>query len=172
VASGKDLDFPVIVWARALYAYSILGKNLSHLNDVTNYSVEKFLEKINYADAESISLVLFSLARFGKYDSNTWTQLLNALEHKQFRPEFTVVKSKEPFVYRYEEVDNSSKFLDDFCNPVFEKGYKAIYETLYALRHLSQNSNDLKDRANENIRMLEQRFPLVLSNFETFNKLI
>ena len=161
---NKESDMPVAVYARILYAY-VLISNLK-LGAKTDKEVlrniyDKFLLKIEFADAESISHVLFYLSFIKDYKSD-WELLLNELNNKNFYPEFTKVSTNDPFIFRYQEIFDShlkKKILSEEDNDLYILGMRSVYDSYIA----SKSVGDKLDFS-EAIKNFEQRFPNLLEN--------
>lgn len=173
ITNSQNLNFPVVVWGRLLYAYAKLGINPQRNAKKIDVVISKFMEKINFADTETISLVLFALAKLGNYKQKTWIDILNALKEKSFSCEFTKVQSKVPFVFRYEEVPVvTSKILDDFNSKLFECGHKEILDVYYALLNAHSNSSELQPLTKKAISHFESKYGPVLKNYQKYTEFI
>lgn len=149
----EKLDLPVAVYARILLAAVVANSNSdktlknSLTKEVYELCIKKFLDKIEFADIESISAVIYSLSAFQFFDDNVWKLLIDNLESKSFVPEYTEVVNKSPHIFRYEELDSngfSSSYLDDFGNKVFLNGYFEVFLCFYGLLRASQNGVEVK----------------------------
>lgn len=167
------LDLPVVVYSRILYA-SVIANSRSNSNKLNlgeegfKVCIDKFMEKLEYADSESTAYVMFALSHFGYYDAETWRLLANSLNEKLFVPEFSLVSHKEPHVFRYEDVDNKfadSDLLDEFGNKLFIRGYMPVFLAYSALLNANGNGVDCQ----EAIRNIAGRFPNVNQDVENFN---
>jgi len=176
IEDQDKLDLPVAFYARVLYA-GVVANSLSVADPNTKNSISeeayrlclgKFLEKIEFADAESIALSMFSLANFGVFEENVWRTLIEHLKAKSFAPEFTYVSNKAPHVFRYEEVDTKeikSQYLDDFGNKLFVNGYLPVFLAYSALNKAVKKGVNVGDMIVE----IEKRFPEVREEVNLFN---
>jgi len=124
----EKVNFPAAVTARLLYS---VAKN-SELNIINNLKcddnelnimINLFIKKLEFADGDSISQVLFALASLQNFNKDTWSTLISEVKTKKFRPEFTLVSNKAPFVFRYYENDSfHTGIVDTFGNHLFFKG--------------------------------------------------
>ena len=168
----EKLDLPVVVYSRILYASTIANsseKNKINLNQENfELCVEKFLEKIEFSDSESIAFVMFALSHFGNYNNKYWDLLKNSLEGKFFVPEFSQVSPKEPHVFRYEDADmktGQSDLLDNFGNKIFINGYMPVFLAYSALVKANANGVDCGDA----IKNLNGRFKNINEDVQNFN---
>jgi hypothetical protein len=123
------LNIPVVVSGRLLYAlalnkdYSFIKANNEDLERIVGKIVDKFVEKLDLADADSIACVLYALAKFNNFDSKLWNNLLNEVSKKSFKPDFTHVENRTPHLFRYREwkFENNVSF-DDLGNQLYFKG--------------------------------------------------
>jgi hypothetical protein len=167
----ESLDLPAAVYARILYASSIIStlknskdgdlffsQNENNIFDknVLNIVLQKFLQKVEYADADSLASVMYALTKFKHFQNEVWTKLIHNLQGKKFTPEFTLVQPKLPFVFRYSEV--TPKNLNIYY---YSKG---VFQADWALRESSRNGVD----SAEGIKTFEQRFNL--KNDEGYEK--
>ena len=166
---NKKLDLPVVVSARTLYAaaYSTKRNKKEYDNNVLKLILETFIEKIEYADADSISQVLFSLSSYGYYKPDIWNRLALVLEKKKFYPEFTTVSLAYPHLYRYKETKERefrNSTLDEFGITLFNKGYLTVFEAYYSL--LEANKNNINTKSS--LLNLEERFPILKTHFDEY----
>jgi len=172
----KNLDLPVAVYARILYAGVVANSNTevnqSEKNtineDAYKFCLNSFVDKIEFADAESISMVMFSLSNFGIFDENIWKKLSDNLKNKSFAPEYTQVTYKSPHVFRYEDVDvNSikSQYLDEFGNKLFVNGFLPVYQAFSSLNKAIENGVNVGDLINN----LSRKFPQLKDEIHKFN---
>jgi hypothetical protein len=170
-----NLNLPVAVYSRILYASTLANSGSQNDNhklylDQVGFEmcVEKFLEKIEYSDSDSIAYVMFALSHFENYNTNVWNLLKNSLNEKYFMPEFSQVSPKEPHVFRYEDVDvktAESDLLDSFGNKIFIHGYMPVFLAYTAL--MKANSNGVN--CVEAINNLNGRFPNIKEDIQKFN---
>lgn len=155
---NKEVDLPVVVFARILYAYVLIKE---HNYDVTadintlNIIADKFIKKVEFADAESISQVLHYLA-YVKNTKADWGALLDALKKKHFLPEFTKVKNSDPHVFRYIEVEKDSLKKTNFGeigNDLYIFGLKPVFDAYHACKTMGDSIN-----TSDAIKDLEARF--------------
>ena len=172
---SEKLDLPVAVYARMVYSGTIANSGEKNKNSFTEenfiFCVKKFLEKIEYADTESLSLVIFALSNFSIYNKDLWEELIANLEGKSFIPEFTQVSPKAPHVFRYEEKklgEIKSELLDEFGNLLFLQGYLPVYFVYTGLLKAEENGIECGRFLKE---MLE-RFPGLDRNVEKFENSI
>lgn len=171
----EKLDLPVVVFSRILYAATIANstssltrKNLTLDQEGFELCVEKFLEKLEFADSESIANVMFSLSHFRNFESQIWELLCKALNEKLFVPEFTQVSPKEPHVFRYEDIDTKSAesdLLDAFGNKIFINGYLPVYLAYSSLKKASENGVNCE----ESLSNLSRRFSGIEKEIQNFN---
>ncbi len=173
------LDLPVAFYARILYAGVVANSNFASaaqgaankktINEESyRFCLEKFMEKIEFADAESISIVMFSLANFGVFEENVWRSLIEHLKAKSFTPEFTHVANKTPHVFRYEDVDVKhvkSNYLDQFGNKLFLEGYLPVFQAFSSLNKALEKGVNAEDMIN----VLNSKFPKVKDEVHLFN---
>lgn len=172
----EKLDLPVAVYARTLFAGVVAnsafasvsnGKNTIN-EEVYRFCLTKFLEKIEFADADSIAMTMFSLANFGVFEQNVWRSLIDHLKGKSFTPEFTHVTNKTPHVFRYEEVDTKqikSQYLDQFGNKLYVNGYLPVFQAYFALNKAVENGVNAGDIIND----LVAKFPEIKEEVQLFN---
>lgn len=176
IEDQQKLDLPVAFYARLLYAgvlaNSINADNGNSKNTISEeaykFCVSKFLEKLEFADSESIAVVMFSLANFGVFEENIWRSLIEQLKAKTFAPEYTHVAHKAPHVFRYEEVDTQkiqSQYLDPFGNKLFLNGYLHVFQAYHALHKALERGVNVGDMVVE----LEKRFPEIKQEVQIFN---
>jgi hypothetical protein len=155
---NKELDLPVAVFARILYAYVLIKDNNYDVNVDTatlDAIVDKFIKKVEFADAESISQVMHYLA----YVKNTkvdWNILMAELKKKHFLPEFTKVTNSDPHVFRYVEVDNDDLKKTNFGeigNKLYVLGLKPVFDAYKACKTVGDRIN-----TSSAIKDLESRF--------------
>lgn len=179
----QKLDLPVAFYARVLYAGVVANSNFAasaHSGNEGKHTINeesyrfclgKFMEKIEFADAESISIVMFSLANFGVFEENVWRNLIDNFKGKCFAPEFTHVSNKTPHLFRYEDLDIKeikSQYLDQFGNKLFLNGYLPVFQAYSALsKAVEQGVN-----ADDIVKDLVQRFPEIKDEVEIFNAAI
>ncbi len=172
----EKFDLPVAVFARILYASNIAngnseakqsGKNMIN-EEAYRLCLGKFLEKIEFADAEAISMVMFSLSNFGVFEETVWKTLIDAMNNKNFVPEFTIVTNKTPHVFRYEEIDAKSiksQYLDDFGNKLFLNGYLAVFQAYSSIIKAHEKGVNCGDI----ITNLQNKFPELKDEVDKFN---
>jgi hypothetical protein len=169
---NPKFDMPVAVSARTLYAAAYFerinnfeGNSYKEMeasqikSEVLEFILNKFLQKIQYADAESISQVLFCLDKFNHYPVDIWNRLIQEISNRNFEPEFTKVRPHFPIFYRYHEVSdaqNCSIHLDKVGNEIFFQGAKPIYETYNAVSRAVYKNNAIQ--ASDYLRHLEEKF--------------
>jgi hypothetical protein len=164
---NENIDLPVACHSRLLYAYVLIERkrfNLKKKSDpeVLNTILNRFMDKIEYADAESIAQVAHYLAYTGNKDNRIWSVLLSSLNDKLFYPEFTKVTNKNPHVFRYEEVgEKDNKAFDKVTSDLYLKGYRPVFDLYNALRKVGVDADAQK--------ALEKRFPILKSDSYTFN---
>lgn len=177
----QKLDLPVAFYARILYAGVVANSNFAAAaaaaaqsakktinEEAYRFCLQKFLEKIEFADAECIAIVMFSLANFGVFEENMWSSLIGNLKAKSFAPEFTHVTNKTPHVFRYEDLDVKtvkSQCLDEFGNKLFLNGYLPVFQAYSALSKASENGVEAKDLLSDLVR----RFPEIKDEVSLFN---
>lgn len=169
---SENLDLPVVVYARILYAGVLANargnSNMALDQENFNLCLSKFIEKLEYADSESIAYVMFSLSHFGNFEANVWNLLGNALKEKFFIPEYSLVSPKEPHVFRYEDVDEKSgdsDLLDNFGNKIFVRGYMPVFLAYSALVKANGNGVDCGDY----LRNMSGRFPNINEDVQSFD---
>ena len=168
----ENLNLPVAVYSRMLYASTLANSGSQSQKlylDKNGFElcVEKFLEKIEYSDSESIAYVMFALSHFENYNINIWNLLKNSLFEKFFVPEFSQVSPKEPHVFRYEDVNvksAESDLLDEFGNKIFIHGYFSVFLAYMSL--MKANSNGVN--CQEAINNLNRRFPNIKEDIQKF----
>jgi hypothetical protein len=154
---NENIDLPVVVYSRILYAHVLIEKKKFHLTvevkqNVLDKILSRFLEKIEYADAESIANVAYYLAHTGHKSSATWGILLNNISTKSFYPEFTKVINKNPFIFRYEEIkEKSNSNFDKISEALYLNGYRPVVDLYSSLKKLDLGHDIQKD--------LDTRFP-------------
>jgi len=169
----EKLNLPVVIYSRILFASTIAnsrskGNNTTLDQEGFELCLEKFMEKLEYADSESIAYVMFALSHFGNYNPETWNLLGKHLNDKFFVPEFSQVSPKEPHVFRYEDVDTKtadSDLLDILGNKVFIGGYLPVFLAYSSLTKAMGNGVECKDSLNN----LSGRFPGIKEETEMFN---
>ena len=155
---SKDIDLPVAVFARILYAYVLIKERNYETNaEVATLDaiVDKFVKKVEYADAESISQVLYYLAYFKNIKAD-WATLLSELKKKHFLPEFTNVKNSDPHIFRYVEVgreDMKKTNFGEIGNDLFIFGLKPVLDAYNACKSMGERIN-----TSSAIKDLESRF--------------
>ena len=170
---NTKFDVPVAVSARTLYAAAYFGNinafegntykeiEASEIkSEVLEFILNKFVEKIQYADAELISQVLYSLSKFEHYPTDIWNRLIKELSTKAFEPEFTKVRPHFPLFYRYQEVKTESvisHYLDARGNELFLHGAKPVFEAYNSISRAAYKNNSIQ--ATEYLTYLEEKFP-------------
>jgi hypothetical protein len=165
-------DIPVAVCAKTLYGAAYFeginnfeGNSFKEMEaseikpEVLEFILKKFLQKIQNADAESISQVMFCLDKFNHYPVDIWNVLIQEQSQRSFEPEFTKVRPHFPIFYRYQEVSNnqfSSLFLDEKGNQLFLHGTKAVYETYNSVSKAAYKNSAIQ--GNDYIKHLEEKF--------------
>jgi hypothetical protein len=133
VEEEKDLDLPVAVYARLIFSQSIqkIG-NLDYevSEEVYEKSLRLFLKKLKFADSNSLSMVVFSLAHKKYKDSKTWELLFKKLENTFFESEFTKVNNYSPHLFKYRELDLLKKkdFQEEFALKIIKQGLSICVE--------------------------------------------
>ena len=168
---NAKFDVPVAVAARTLYAAAYFNNANAKENpfkqfefsdikiETLNFILDKFIQKIQYADAESISQVMQTLTYFNYYNVEIWNKLISELKPKSFEPEYTKVRSSFPLFFRYQEVKMSSLdsiYLGPQGNDLFIHGFKSVVEAYNSL--LKASYNESKIDSAEICKNLEERF--------------
>jgi hypothetical protein len=156
---NDNIDLPVAVYARILYAHVLLEKKGIKLERgvkkaVLDKILNRFLEKVEFADAESISQVAHYLGHCGNKHNVIWDLLINNLRGKLFYPEFTKVSHKNPHVFRYVETsEKDHSAYDKNTQDLYINGYRPVVDLYNALKQLGVSTDTQKD--------LELRFPMI-----------
>jgi hypothetical protein len=169
---NPKFDIPIAVCARTLYGAAYFeginnfeGNSYKEMQaseikpEVLEFILKKFLQKIQYADAESISQVLFCLDKFNHYSVDIWNGLIKEISERNFEPEFTKVRPHFPIFYRYHEVSNaqiSSSYLDKFGNELFLHGGKSVFETYNSVSRAVYKNSAIQ--GSDYIKHLEEKF--------------
>jgi hypothetical protein len=163
--NNKDFDIPVAVSARVIYA-CVIFRNDDH--NVLSFILKNFLSKLEYADADSISQVLYALSVNQYFKSDVWNTLIEALNTKHFEPEHTSVSFSLPHVDRYLENGKEREKLvkNDFVNKLFFDGYLAAFEAYYALTLADEKGKDINTAGI--IQSLEKRIPFLKIKFNEY----
>ena len=173
---NNNFDVPVVVAARTLYAstlYDSLNGPQNSATRIDNFEIkkdtlfvllEKFLEKVEFADADSISQVLHSLAFYQYYKPEIWNKIIAQLYNKHFEPEFTAVKPLFPKFFSYREVsdfERSLNHIDPKVNDLLVKNFAAVYEAYNAINKAARNVAGIDTGI---LEVLEKRIPQLKNN--------
>jgi hypothetical protein len=171
---NKEYDCPVAVPARVLYgmvnldhvAYRKGSRADSYYDlETMRFILRCFFRKIEYADTESVTQVMFAMAKLELFAEEFWNELIAVLSTKSFEPEFTKVTPYIPHLFRFKELKDQqndatySVIFNETGVNLFVKGYKPVVEAYHAISKAS-NNND-KINAKEILADLEARFPIV-----------
>jgi hypothetical protein len=163
-------NLPVVVPARVLYAYSIFNVNTNNNDndqekEIINLIISKFISKLEFADVETISQVIYALNKLKIYDRNLWDPIVGALRTKKFAGEYTEVEIILPFLFRYVETSRETFFSKYFNRTerinryenFFHKN-KPVHETYLSLKEAAIYIQDYDILVKE----LERRFPFLV----------
>lgn len=178
VRLNPECDLPVAVYARILYASAKINNSKETFRGVSAQKIdnetlrnvlEKFIQKLDYADAASISQVLYTLNTFKYYNNSTWKTLIKSLDERHFESEFTKVTNKAPFIFRYKDIPQSSfkvKGMDKLGNSLHLLGYKPIFEAYYAISQAQNN----KVNSEEYLKTMGDKFQILREEYENYTK--
>jgi hypothetical protein len=162
---NEKFDVPVAVPARVLYAianYDKITKNskIEFEKETLEFIVKQFLKKVEYADSDSISQILFAMYKLNMTENaDSWNKILEVLNEKNFDVEFTHVSPSFPHLFRYNELEEGKRknsSVNDLGNKLFLLGYKSVFEAYYAIKNASQNNEEIK--ANVIINNFKEKF--------------
>jgi len=166
---NNNLDVPAAVSARLLYAIANLDKINKELGQNNNqefpketleFIVKCFLIKLEFADSESISQVLFSLSKLNLYENTeNWNTIIKELSGKSFDVEHTKVTPTLPHLFRYQEVEDFStkhRLFNELGNKLFISGYKSVFEAYYAIINATHKNSNIQ--ASDALKSFEERF--------------
>jgi hypothetical protein len=178
---SENFDVPAAVSARVLYAIANiniinqeLGKNqlLEFSKETLEFILYCFLKKLEFADSESISQVLYAMSKLNLYENTeNWNNIIQTLVGKSFDVEFTRITPYFPHLFRYHEVDDFTTinmFINELGNKLFISGYKSVFEAYYAISNATQKNN--KIHASDVLKSFEERFGGLKNEYSEYVK--
>lgn len=161
-ADEAKSSLPAAALAKLLYSVAqaerLYGKEVAE-DTLYDYIVSLFLQKIKFADAESLGNVLLSLSIKQKFDINVWEPLLAYIDKVKFEPEFTKVVNTSPHLFIYKETTNLAiKGLSPIGTKCYLEGFRSVFLIYSALRISAAKEIP---KSYDELKKLNDRFPQI-----------